>query len=90
MAVVQLVRRLAALPLLKLNDVDSAFDYAKESGDLTADQAMKDKIGRVVVYMEKTWISPTALFPSSLWSRYSIDGMLRPKCSICFFAKTKV
>lgn len=71
--IVRLVKRLAALPLLKIGDISAGFDYAKSTTSSVTDTLMLGKMNKLLEYAENTWASPNALFGADLWSRYDVS-----------------
>lgn len=77
-----MVRRFAALPLLKstegTEDVSVAFESAAAlSQDESLPEPLQDKMTLLSDYIYSTWVGPNARFPVSLWSRFGVPGELR-------------
>ena len=72
--VVRMVQRLAALPLLRIGDIDSGVNYAASTINNVNDELVVGKMTQLSNYAKKTWTDAAAKFPSSLWSRFDVDG----------------
>ena len=71
--VVNLVRRLAVLPLLKLADIIEGYNYAAQTrNDATED--LVPKMNELLDYVRQTWIDDNARFPPHIWSRFDVEG----------------
>lgn len=74
--VLKLVKRICVLPLVKLEDINRAFDFARSAINEDIPEGTKTKMQRLIDYVENTWIGPTARFDEQLWSRYDIQGKI--------------
>lgn len=74
-----MVRRFAALPLLKESDIQIGAGVAKECVnelDAEVESDMVGKMEKLIKYMEKNWIGESPRFPKELWLRHGITGDL--------------
>lgn len=74
MQVMTMVRRLAALPLLPHDDIDLAFESAKQLVDEVDDQHIATRMTLLASYVYNTWIKDDALYSREIWSRYNVEG----------------
>ena len=70
--VFNMVRRL--FTLLKIGDIDTGYDYAVEAKAGVDDDSIIRWMDQILDYVKNTWTSPSALFDSSIWSRYDVQG----------------
>lgn len=75
--VVKLVRRLAALPLLKLEDIDAGYEYARLLLVDVTEPNVVTKMEEVLQYARVTWVDPeNSRFNRTLWSRFNVEGSI--------------
>lgn len=82
--VVKVVRRLAALPLLRTHDVVAGFNTALDMvNGLENENSLKESLLKLTSYVWRTYVDPVnARFKVDIWSPFEVDGKypVQPQC----------